>query len=180
MAANKVTINSPDGEEVLIDLTSDTLVPEMAPEGFTFHTADGEQREGEVLVADGYEFGSHDVIPIEATGVGLRAKAAMLRSVFLPRGAPLGVTILWSEFGDTKADQVFLGSEFTSSSGLKQAGTFTITPEITAQDDLLARLAKAVRYKAAGNLDLDLEMEAQDALLSDILTTLARKLPSKT
>lgn len=76
--------------------------------------------------------------------------------------------------------EVFDGKIFFDRKGELHIGTFTITPEITAQDTLLAKLAKAVRYKAAGNIDLDPELTEQDALISNILTTLARKLPSKT
>lgn len=41
MAANKVTINTVDGEETLIDLTSDTVTPETLAEGETAHDASG-------------------------------------------------------------------------------------------------------------------------------------------
>lgn len=79
-----------------------------------------------------------------------------------------------------RPEHVFRGKLYFDKDAEVREGTFTITPEITAQDDLLARLAKAVRYKAAGNLDLDPELTEQDALISDILTALARKLPSTT
>lgn len=77
-------------------------------------------------------------------------------------------------------EQVFYGRIFFDRKGEAHVGTFTIDPELTEQYTLLAKLAKAVRYKAAGNIDLDPELTEQDALISDILTTLARKLPSKT
>lgn len=43
MGVNKVVINGIDGEEVLIDLTQDTVTPETLEEGITAHNASGEQ-----------------------------------------------------------------------------------------------------------------------------------------
>lgn len=42
MGANKITLNTPDGEEVLMDLTGDTVTPETLAEGVTAHDASGE------------------------------------------------------------------------------------------------------------------------------------------
>lgn len=42
MGANKITLNTPDGEEVLIDLTGDTVAPGTLGEGVTAHDASGE------------------------------------------------------------------------------------------------------------------------------------------
>lgn len=49
MATNKVTINTPEGEEVLIDLTGDNPTPETVADGVVFHGADGEQRVGTAM-----------------------------------------------------------------------------------------------------------------------------------
>lgn len=46
MGANKITLNTPDGEEVLIDLTRDTVTPETLAEGATAHDASGEEITG--------------------------------------------------------------------------------------------------------------------------------------
>lgn len=43
MAVNKITINTPNGEEVLIDLTNDGVTPETLAEGVTAHDASGEE-----------------------------------------------------------------------------------------------------------------------------------------
>lgn len=42
MAVNKVIYNTAQGEEVLMDLTSDTVTPETLAEGVTAHDASGE------------------------------------------------------------------------------------------------------------------------------------------
>lgn len=41
MAVNKVTMNTPEGEETLIDLTDDSVTPETLAEGETAHDASG-------------------------------------------------------------------------------------------------------------------------------------------
>lgn len=56
MAVNKVSFNTASGEEVLIDLTNDTVTPETLAEGVTAHGANGEpivgtMRSGEDLDA---------------------------------------------------------------------------------------------------------------------------------
>lgn len=42
MAVNKVVINTPEGEKVIIDLTGVTVTPEMLAEGVTAYNAAGE------------------------------------------------------------------------------------------------------------------------------------------
>ena len=42
MGINKVVVNRPTGEEILIDLTMDTVVPEKLLKGFTAHNSKGE------------------------------------------------------------------------------------------------------------------------------------------
>ncbi len=56
MAVNRVSINTPTGEEVLIDISKDTVAPETLGEGVTAHGANGEpivgtMRSGEDLNA---------------------------------------------------------------------------------------------------------------------------------
>ncbi len=46
MAVNKVVMNTENGEETLIDLTSDTVTPETLAEGETAHNAAGEEITG--------------------------------------------------------------------------------------------------------------------------------------
>lgn len=46
MAINKVIYNTANGEEVLMDLTTDTVTPETLAEGVTAHDASGERIEG--------------------------------------------------------------------------------------------------------------------------------------
>ena len=46
MAVNKVTINTTNGEEVLIDLTGDTVTPETLAEGIVAHDASGKKVTG--------------------------------------------------------------------------------------------------------------------------------------
>lgn len=48
MAANKVVMKTPSGEEILIDLTSDTLTPEKLAEGATAHDASGRPINGKM------------------------------------------------------------------------------------------------------------------------------------
>ena len=49
MAVNKVTMNTPDGEQTLIDITDTTATPETVAEGVVFYGADGEQQVGTAL-----------------------------------------------------------------------------------------------------------------------------------
>lgn len=51
MAVNKVTINTTNGEEVLIDLTGDTVTPETLAEGIIAHDASGKRIMGTVVEA---------------------------------------------------------------------------------------------------------------------------------
>lgn len=46
MAANKVVMNTPEGEQTLIDLTNDSVTPETLAEGTTAHDASGQQVTG--------------------------------------------------------------------------------------------------------------------------------------
>jgi hypothetical protein len=50
MATNKVTINTENGEETIIDLTKDTVTPEALAEGVTAHDASGEVITGEMPI----------------------------------------------------------------------------------------------------------------------------------
>lgn len=62
---------------------------------------------------------------------------------------------------DTPAsdDDVFLGKEYIDGSGQKQSGSFTIEDELTEQDDLISRIANALKGKAAGSLPSQPEIE---------------------
>lgn len=42
MGANKIILNTPEGEKVLIDLTGDSVTPETLEKGVTAHNAAGE------------------------------------------------------------------------------------------------------------------------------------------
>lgn len=42
MPINKIVLNTENGEQVLVDLTGDTVVKEALVEGYTAHGADGE------------------------------------------------------------------------------------------------------------------------------------------
>lgn len=46
MAVNKVVVNTPEGEQTLIDLTNDSVKPETLAEGATAHDASGQQVTG--------------------------------------------------------------------------------------------------------------------------------------
>lgn len=50
MAVNKVVMNTAHGEEVLIDLTSDTVTPSTLIKGATAHDASGNIVEGTVVI----------------------------------------------------------------------------------------------------------------------------------
>ena len=155
MATNKVTINTPEGEQTIMDITDTTATPEMVAEGVLFYGSDGEKKEGNVLLVragDGFGVAGINAFPVVAEGAGVKVTVPMLRPALLQQNALLSVYASWSEFGNTAPNQVLAGNEFTSSSGLKQTGTFTIDSELTSQD----------------------------ALLSDILAALAQKLPSRT
>lgn len=52
MAINKVVLNKKDGEEVLIDLTDDSVTPETLAKGVTAHDAAGNQIVGTGSVGD--------------------------------------------------------------------------------------------------------------------------------
>ena len=51
MAVNKVTMNTSNGEETLIDLTGDSVTPETLAEGVTAHDASGEQITGTMVAS---------------------------------------------------------------------------------------------------------------------------------
>lgn len=46
MATNKVVMDTPEGEQTLIDLTNDSVTPETLAEGTTAHDASGQQVTG--------------------------------------------------------------------------------------------------------------------------------------
>ena len=48
MAVNKVTMNTPEGEQTLIDLTGDSVAPETLAKGATAHNAAGDPIEGKM------------------------------------------------------------------------------------------------------------------------------------
>lgn len=50
MGVNKVVMNTPNGEETIIDLTDDSVIPETLPEGVTAHDASGEPIVGTMVV----------------------------------------------------------------------------------------------------------------------------------
>lgn len=52
MGVNKVEINTPEGKQVLIDVTSDTVTPITLAEGYTATNAAGEKITGEMLVTN--------------------------------------------------------------------------------------------------------------------------------
>lgn len=52
MAVNKVVYNTKDGEQVLMDLTGDTVTPETLAVGTTAHNASGEAIEGTMNIGD--------------------------------------------------------------------------------------------------------------------------------
>ena len=43
MGVNKVTLNTPTGEEVVVDFSNDTVTAETLADGVTAHGADGEE-----------------------------------------------------------------------------------------------------------------------------------------
>lgn len=49
MGANKVILNTETGEEVVIDISNDTVTPETLLKGYTAHGADGELIEGQYI-----------------------------------------------------------------------------------------------------------------------------------
>lgn len=53
MGVNKVVINRPTGEEILIDLTMDSVIPEKLHKGFTAHNSKGEPIIGTYEVGNG-------------------------------------------------------------------------------------------------------------------------------
>lgn len=53
MGINKVVINKPTGEEILIDLTMDSVIPEKLHKGFTAHNSKGEPIIGTYEVGNG-------------------------------------------------------------------------------------------------------------------------------
>lgn len=51
MGVNKVVINTPNGENTLIDLTTDDVTEETVLSGIKFHGSDGEQKTGTFVPA---------------------------------------------------------------------------------------------------------------------------------
>ena len=52
MAVNKIVLNTDDGEQVLVDLTGDSVTPETLAEGVTAHGANGEPIVGTMRSAE--------------------------------------------------------------------------------------------------------------------------------
>lgn len=127
MAISKVEIRNSDGtKNVLVDLTGDTVSADTLTEGITAHGADGEEITGTlhkttgiIYNADSVEFkdwsSSPDVIRIK--------KAITEDAIFKTGGSGISIDAKASEFGDATAEDVISGKTFTSSAGLKVAGT---------------------------------------------------------
>ena len=49
MGVNKVTMNTPDGEQTVMDITGTTATPETVADGVVFYGADGERKTGTAL-----------------------------------------------------------------------------------------------------------------------------------
>lgn len=99
MAVNKVVMNTSEGEEVLIDLTRDTVKTWFLPEGVTAHSSDGKQISGFAKAFDKemiYTPGIYDIYPGETGnapvyfryGLGVKGEPNLL-----PENIKSGVSI---------------------------------------------------------------------------------------
>lgn len=55
-----------------------------------------------------------------------------------------------SAFGDATAEDVVAGKTFTSATGLKASGTFSLDTELSEQDNLISQIQTALQGKAGG------------------------------
>lgn len=71
---------------------------------------------------------------------------------------------------DTPAsdDEVFLGKEYIDESGQKRSGSFTIEDELTEQDDLISRIANALKNKSSANAPGSLPTLENPAAVADV------------
>lgn len=116
MGINKIEY----GGDILVDLTGDTITEEYVVEGKTFHSADGEQKTGNLKDMDILRV--NDLSPtVDATYI--RFETTTKYPMYLRKNCIVMLRGLYSEFGDATAKDVVEGKTFTSAAGLKRVGT---------------------------------------------------------
>lgn len=105
MGVNKVVINTSTGEETIVDLTSDTVIPEMLATGYTAHDASGEEIVGTLEVIDKAEM-------VEEVKEAYSADISWLDGYDIPKLYLTGDTT-----GMTKDNAVTLAWEYGENSG---------------------------------------------------------------
>lgn len=116
MGINKIEY----GGDILVDLTGDTITEEYVVEGKTFHSADGEQKTGNLKDMDILRV--NNLSPtVDATYI--RFETTTKYPMYLRKNCTVMLRGLYSEFGDATAKDVVEGKTFTSAAGLKKVGT---------------------------------------------------------
>lgn len=124
MGANKIIMNTPNGENVLIDLTGDSVTPSDLAEGVTTHGADGEPIVGTIPTPPGLNMeGYAGIEGFYPDHKELVLEKYVESDVLLRKGAWIGMRCNTNEFGDASPADVAKGKTFTSVNGLKVVGT---------------------------------------------------------
>lgn len=123
MSVNKVTLTRDGEEEVLIDISGDTVTPDVLLYGVTAHNAQGEPVTGNIpemnqVIVDnpGMWVSGEDTLIVSNEGTLPYAQ-------YLPIGSGIDMFVPLSNFGDLSPDQVPAGMTFTSVAGLCVEGT---------------------------------------------------------
>jgi hypothetical protein len=110
MGANKITLNTPDGEEVLMDLTGDSVRPEVLAMGETAHNASGEEITG-TMPTDVVRYGAQPLTEAQKAqaraNINALAKADISLGIasdgfiyIFVNGTPIGTGIPQGQSGD--------------------------------------------------------------------------------
>lgn len=127
MGANKIVMNTPNGENVLIDLTGDSVTPADLVEGVTAHGADGEPITGNVETVESTT-GVTYIMPGSGVSLGettnnITVERAQPKDTLYRKGVTHQYLLDKTAFGDASPADVAKGKTFTSTSGLKVVGT---------------------------------------------------------
>lgn len=125
MGANKIIMNTPNGENVLIDLTGDSVTPADLAKDVTAHDKTGEPIKGNLSVITHISLDDEPSTPsVSPNGRWLSLRTPATTSRFIAdKGTTVSCGALLSDLGDASPEDVAKGKTFTSTSGLKVVGT---------------------------------------------------------
>lgn len=128
MAINKVVF----GTETLIDLTGDTVTPEVLLAGYTAHNASGEPVEGDALIPDDVDAALTEKGVTVPDGARISELAALISEIEVGGG------------GGAKSSH----GTYTFTSNYSGSAYFTITHGLGVIPDLVIFILAGVRYSA--------------------------------